>query len=52
MDFVDLMEMWPVAPRMAERFWEMLKSEAGEEFESGHLAMQAMYPVRTKILDW
>jgi hypothetical protein len=44
-NFVDLSEMWPVAPRLAEGFWEMLKDEARDEFESGHLASKALVPV-------
>jgi hypothetical protein len=51
-DFVDLYEMWPVAPRMAEGVWEMLKSEAGDQFESGHLASEAMYPVHYMRSAW
>ncbi len=50
--FVSLAEMWPVAPRMAEELWEMMKNEAAEEFESGHLATKAMYPVHYMRSAW
>ncbi len=52
LDFVDLYEMWPVAPRLAERMWEMIKSEAGDKFESGHLATEAMYPEHYMRTAW
>jgi hypothetical protein len=51
-DFVSLFEMWPVAPRVAESIWEMLKSEAGDKFESGHMATDAMYPVHYMRTAW
>lgn len=51
-DFVDLYEMWPVAPQLAEEIWERLKREAGDQFESGHLATEAMYPVRYMRTAW
>jgi hypothetical protein len=51
-DFVDLLEMWPVAPHLAERLWEMLKSKAGDEFESGHLASKAMTPIEYMRTAW
>lgn len=51
-NFVDLLEMWPVAPRLAAGFWEMMKSEAKDEFESGHLATEAMYPVHYMRTAW
>lgn len=50
--FADLAEMWPVAPRMAEGLWEMLKNEASEEFESGHLASKALCPVDYMRTAW
>jgi hypothetical protein len=50
--FVELSEMWPVAPRLAEGIWEMLKSEAGDEFESGHLASKAVAPVHYMRTAW
>ncbi len=52
LDFVDLYEMWPVAPRLAESIWEMLKEEAGDKFESGHLATEAMAPVHYMRTAW
>jgi hypothetical protein len=51
-DFVDLYEMWPVSPRLAEEIWERLKYEAGDKFESGHLATEAMYPVHYMRTAW
>ncbi len=52
LDFVDLYEMWPVAPQIAERIWERIKQEAGNEFESGHLATEAMYPEHYMRTAW
>lgn len=52
LDFVQLYEMWPVAPRIAEGIWEMLKDEAGDKFESGHLATEAMYPTHYMRTAW
>lgn len=51
-DLVELYEMWPIAPRLAEAIWEMMKEEAGAEFESGHLATKAMYPVQYMRTAW
>lgn len=51
-DFVDLGEMWPVAPGLAQELWEKLKSDAGEEFESGHLASKAVAPVHHMRTAW
>lgn len=51
-DFVNLYEMWPVAPNIAEGIWEMMKDEAGDKFESGHLATEAMYPVHYMRTAW
>lgn len=52
LDFVDLYKMWPVAPRLAENIWEHIKDEAGDKFESGHLATEAMYPVHYMRTAW
>ena len=52
LDFVDLAEMWPVAPRMAEGIWEKLKIEAGDRFESGHLATEAVCPEHYMRTAW
>jgi hypothetical protein len=52
LDFVDLAEMWPVAPHLAEEIWERLKFEAGQKFESGHTATEAMYPVHYMRTAW
>jgi hypothetical protein len=51
-DFVDMAEMWSVAPQLAEEIWEGLKSEAGDKFESGHQATEAMYPVQHMRTAW
>jgi hypothetical protein len=42
--FIDIAQMWPVAPRVAENLWEMMKADAAEEFESGHLASKTLTP--------
>lgn len=52
LDFNDLYEMWPVAPRIAEGIWERMKGEAGDKFESGHLATEAMFPVEYMRTAW
>lgn len=52
LDFVDIAEMWPVAPHLAEEIWERLKYEAGDKFESGHTATEAMYPARHMRTAW
>ena len=52
LDFVDLAEMWPVAPNLAEEIWERLKYEAGDKFESGHMATEAMYPATYMRTAW
>ena len=44
--FIDIAKMWPVAPRFAESLWETIKSEARDEFESGHSASKAMTPTQ------
>ncbi len=45
LNFVDLMELHSLAPRVAERFWERAKQEGRKEFESGHLAANITFPV-------
>ncbi|MGI9036368.1 MAG: hypothetical protein ACR2GD_10065 [Pyrinomonadaceae bacterium] len=44
LNFVDLMELHSLAPRVAERFWENAKREGRKEFESGHLAANINFP--------
>jgi hypothetical protein len=44
-DFNSLSELYAGAPRVAERMWEMIKTEGRAEFESGHLAANTMFPV-------
>lgn len=51
-DFTDLYELHPVAPRMAEGFWEMMKKEAGDKFVAGYAATEAMYPVHYMRTAW
>lgn len=45
LNFVDLMELYSYAPRVAEWFWERTKLEGRAEFESGHLAANITFPV-------
>lgn len=52
LDFVQLYELWPVAPRIAESIWEMIKAEASDRFASGHLATEAMYPEHYMRTAW
>jgi len=33
--FVDLASMWRISPAFSESLWEMIKTEARDEFESG-----------------
>jgi hypothetical protein len=44
-DFDDLDGLFEFAPRVAEHLWEEVKKEGRKEFESGHLAANAMLPV-------
>jgi hypothetical protein len=52
LDFIDLYEMWPVDPRLAEWIWERIKDEAGDKFMSGHLATEAMNPEQYMRMAW
>jgi hypothetical protein len=45
LNFVDLLNLQEIAPRVAERFWERTKLEGRKEFESGHLAANITFPV-------
>lgn len=45
LNFVDLLKLQEIAPRVAERFWERTKIEGRKEFESGHLAANITFPV-------
>jgi hypothetical protein len=45
LQFVDLLELQKIAPRVVERFWERTKSEGKKEFLSGHLAANITFPV-------
>jgi hypothetical protein len=44
LNFSDLGELYAAAPRVAERFWEMVKREGRREFESGYLAANITFP--------
>ncbi|MCA1624989.1 MAG: hypothetical protein LC778_14555 [Acidobacteria bacterium] len=44
-DFKDLLELNSFSAVMAENVWEVIKREARDEFESGHLAAGAFEPV-------
>jgi hypothetical protein len=43
--FADLMQFQEFSPRVAELFWELVKSEGRAEFESGHLAANISFPI-------
>ena len=45
LSFVELMELHEYSPRVAEGFWELVKGEGREEFESGHMASNAAFPL-------
>ncbi|MDQ3648900.1 MAG: hypothetical protein M3458_01215 [Acidobacteriota bacterium] len=51
-NFVDISELWAAAPRVAEAYWERVKSEGRDEFESGHLASKAMLPAKDMRSMW
>jgi hypothetical protein len=50
--FLDLARMWRVDPHFAQALWEMLKQDASEDFESGHLAGQSMTPTQFTRTAW
>jgi hypothetical protein len=52
LDFVELSELHAEAPRVAERLWELAKREGRKEFESGHLAANAIFPVNHMKILW
>ena len=45
LNFIDLLRLHELSPRVAERFWERAKREGRREFESGHLAANITFPV-------
>ncbi len=45
LNFVDLLKLQSLAPKVAENFWEHIKSEAEKEFLSGHLTANISFPV-------
>jgi hypothetical protein len=46
LNFIDLLKLQKIAPRVAEQFWENAKLEGRKEFESGHLAANITFPVK------
>jgi hypothetical protein len=50
--FVDLASMWRISPAFSESLWEMIKTEACDEFESGHLASKALTPTQFRRTAW
>ena len=50
--FGELDQLWQAAPRVAERFWELVKREGRKQFESGHLAANALFPTRQSKSAW
>jgi hypothetical protein len=52
LSFADLMELQAVDPRTAEQFWELVKIEGREEYESGHAAAHAMFPAGYQKTLW
>lgn len=45
LNFIDLLDLQRLAPRVAERLWEQIKSEGSKEFFSGHLSANICFPV-------
>jgi len=50
--FIDLARMWRIAPDLTESLWEMIKVDGREEFESGHLASQALTATQFRKTAW
>jgi len=50
--FVDLASMWRISPAFSESLWEMIKTEARDEFESGHLASRVLNPTQFQRTAW
>ncbi len=50
--FADIGELRAIAPRTAEAFWEWMKQEGRDQFESGHLASNSMLPVKYMRSAW
>lgn len=50
--FNNLMELNDNSPAMAQNLWEMIKREAGREFESGHRAAAAFEPADYMMDAW
>jgi hypothetical protein len=50
--FIDLAKMWRIAPRLAESLWEMIKVDGRHEFESGHLAGEALTATQFRKTAW
>lgn len=51
-DFAQLMRLHRDSPAVAENLWEMIKREAKNEFESGHLAGESMEAVESMQDAW
>jgi hypothetical protein len=50
--FIDLASMWRISSGFSESLWEMIKTEARDEFESGHLASKALSPTQFLRTAW
>jgi hypothetical protein len=50
--FIDLASMWRISPTFSESLWEMIKTEARDEFESGHLASKVLNPTQFQRTAW
>jgi hypothetical protein len=50
--FGELERLWESAPRVGERFWEYLKGQGRQEFETGHMAARAMFPMSQMKTPW
>ncbi len=50
--FIDLASIWRISPAFSESLWEMIKTEARDEFESGHLASKALTPTQFLRTAW
>jgi hypothetical protein len=51
-NFLQLSELWGASPQHAERLWQLVKLEAQEDFESGHMAANGFMPVEWMQEAW
>ena len=51
-NYTELSRLLEIAPRIAEKIWEMMKREVRSEFESGHLASKNMFPANYQQGAW